>query len=229
MLQGPPLITPPMAFADESFREDLIEGLSVLAAAVLEARAQQPARELMRRLPGPRRTNKLHCTRWIDFNKRRRPPRRGHGGLHVVAVCTPVPRRRQERARAACLTALVAELPGSGVQHLHIEARGPPTSTAEMSRQSRAPASPCPKAVASVLTTYPEPPSHRCGLPMFIVHRGPRRRHARRGGLPAIRIDVQRDSREARSVIWCRGASAVCRAMPVRGPEETVARFAAAR
>jgi hypothetical protein len=35
MLQGLPPTTSPMAFADESFREDPTEGFSVLAAAVL--------------------------------------------------------------------------------------------------------------------------------------------------------------------------------------------------
>lgn len=46
-------------------------------------------------------------------------------GFHVVAVGNPVPRRRQERARAACLTALVGELHGFGVQYLLIEVRAP--------------------------------------------------------------------------------------------------------
>jgi hypothetical protein len=47
----------------------------------------------------------------------------GTEGFHVVAVGSPVPRRRQERARAACLTALVGELHGCGVQRLLIKAR----------------------------------------------------------------------------------------------------------
>ena len=49
----------------------------------------------------------------------------GIEGFHVVAVGTPVPRRRQERARAACLRALVSALHGFGVQQLLIEARAP--------------------------------------------------------------------------------------------------------
>lgn len=49
----------------------------------------------------------------------------GIEGFHVVAVGSPMPCRRQEHARPACLTALVGELPGFGVQHLVIEAGGP--------------------------------------------------------------------------------------------------------
>ncbi|HET9258464.1 MAG TPA: hypothetical protein VFO16_25165 [Pseudonocardiaceae bacterium] len=60
MLPGPPPITPPTAFADESFREDPNEDFYVLAAAVLEVQAQQSARELMRGLLGSRRATKLH-------------------------------------------------------------------------------------------------------------------------------------------------------------------------
>jgi hypothetical protein len=124
MLQGLPPTTPPMAFADESFREDPTEGVYVLAAAVLEVRAQQPARELMRRLLGSRRTNKLH---WHEMDRLQQKDAAyrvaGIKGFHVVAVGAPVPRRRQERARATCLTALVGELHGFGVQHLLIEAR----------------------------------------------------------------------------------------------------------
>ncbi|MEU3514612.1 hypothetical protein ABZ770_04870 [Streptomyces sp. NPDC006654] len=44
-------------------------------------------------------------------------------GLHVVTVGAPVPRRKQERARSKCLTALIPELHGFGVNHLYIESR----------------------------------------------------------------------------------------------------------
>jgi len=43
--------------------------------------------------------------------------------LHVVVIGSPVPQRRQERARAACLTRLVLELHGMGVRQLLMEAR----------------------------------------------------------------------------------------------------------
>lgn len=46
-------------------------------------------------------------------------------GLYVVAVGSPVPARRQERARAACLVQLTLELHGLGVTDLHMESRTP--------------------------------------------------------------------------------------------------------
>ena len=124
MLQGP-LPTPPrVAFADESFREDPTAGFYVLATAVLEQKSLQPTRELMRRLLGSRRTNKLH---WHEMDRLQQKDAAyrvaGIEGFHVVAVGAPVPRRRQERARAACLAALVSELHRRGVEHLLIEAR----------------------------------------------------------------------------------------------------------
>jgi hypothetical protein len=98
----------------------------VLAAAVLEVQAQQSTRELMRGLLGSRRATKLH---WHEMDRLQQKDAAhrvaGIEGFHVVAVGTPVPRRRQERARAACLTALVGELHGFGVQQLLIEARAP--------------------------------------------------------------------------------------------------------
>ncbi|MGB6162662.1 MAG: hypothetical protein WBF75_08850 [Pseudonocardiaceae bacterium] len=113
-----------MAFADESFQEDPSGGCYVLATAVLEQKSLQPTRELMRRLLGSRRTNKLH---WHEMDRLQQKDAAysvaGIKGFHVVAVGTPVPRRRQERARSACLAALVSELHGRGVEHLLVEAR----------------------------------------------------------------------------------------------------------
>jgi hypothetical protein len=113
-----------MAFADESFREDATEGVYVLAATVLEHEVHEPTRELMRHLLGSRRTVKLH---WHEMDRLQRKDAAHRvadiEGIHVVAVGTPVPRRRQERARAACLTALIGALHALGVQHLLIEAR----------------------------------------------------------------------------------------------------------
>jgi hypothetical protein len=124
MLQGLPSSTPGMAFADESFREDSVRGVYVLAATVLEYETQEPTRALMRHLLGSRRTGKLH---WHEMDRLQRKDATHRvadiEGIHVVALGTPVPRRRQERARAACLTALVGALHGLGVQHLLIEAR----------------------------------------------------------------------------------------------------------
>jgi len=44
-------------------------------------------------------------------------------GFHVVTIGSPVPQRRQERARAGCLRHLVVELHGVGVTQLLMEAR----------------------------------------------------------------------------------------------------------
>jgi hypothetical protein len=78
----------------------------------------------MRRLLGSRRTTKLH---WHEMDRLQQKDAThrvaGIEGFHVVAVGAPVPRRRQQRARTACLTALVGELHGFGVQHLLIEAQ----------------------------------------------------------------------------------------------------------
>ncbi len=121
MLQGQPSTTPPVAFADESFREDPAEGFYVLAATILEQEAQQPARELMRRLLGSRRTSKLH---WHEMDRREQKDAAHRiEGIHVVTIGAPVPRRQQERARAVCLRALVGALYGFGVRRLLIEAQ----------------------------------------------------------------------------------------------------------
>jgi hypothetical protein len=131
MPQGPPPSTPPLAFADESFQEGPSAGCYVLAAAVLEQEAWESAREVMRNLLGSRRTTKLH---WHEMDRLQQKDAAhrvaGIAALHVVALGTPVPRRRQERARAACLTALVSALHGFGVCHLLLEAR-----TTELNRR----------------------------------------------------------------------------------------------
>jgi hypothetical protein len=67
-----------------------IEGFYVLAAAVLEVRAQQPTGELMRRLLGSRRATKLH---WHEMDRLQQKDAAhrvaGIEGFHVVAVGTP--------------------------------------------------------------------------------------------------------------------------------------------
>jgi hypothetical protein len=124
MLQGLPSTVPRMAFADESFQEDSAEGAYVLAATALEPQAQDDAREFMRRLLGSRRTDKLH---WYEMDRLQRKDAAHRVAdidcLHVVVVGSPVPRRRQERARAVCLATLVGALHNLGVQHLLIESR----------------------------------------------------------------------------------------------------------
>jgi hypothetical protein len=114
MLPGLPPTTLPTAFADESFQEHPTEGFSVLAAAVIEARAQQPTREVMRRLLGSRRTATLHRHEMDRLQQKDAAQCvAGIEGFHVVDVGSPVPRHRQERAQAACLTALAGELQGT--------------------------------------------------------------------------------------------------------------------
>lgn len=165
MPQGPPPTTPPVAFADESFREDPAEGCSVLAAAVLEHQVQEPAREVMRRLLGSRRTNKLH---WHEMDRLQQKDAAhrvaGISAIYVVALGTPVPRRRQERARAACLTALVSALHSFGVHHLLLEAR-----TAELNRRDIATVQGArfalPRAATSGSITSPDLSSRCCGWP----------------------------------------------------------------
>lgn len=115
---------PRLAFADESFHEAPHGGFYVLAAAVFEPEALEDARAGMLALRGGRRVAKLH---WNQMGERDqvRAARAvaAQGGLHLVAIGAPVPRTRQERARARCLSTLMVELHGYGVTDLVIEAR----------------------------------------------------------------------------------------------------------
>ncbi|MGC4959708.1 hypothetical protein ACLQ2P_41480 [Actinomadura citrea] len=112
------------AWSDESFQEKDSAGFYIIAAAIIESAAVESAREAMRRLRGARATPKAHWTE-MDRRERERAAQAvaGIGGLHVVAVGSPVPARRQERARRKCLTELVVELHGFQVNHLCMEAR----------------------------------------------------------------------------------------------------------
>ncbi|KAB2977489.1 hypothetical protein F8R89_00980 [Streptomyces sp. SS1-1] len=78
----------------------------------------------MRRLKGPRDTAKLH---WSEMDRKERMKAAqavaDQDGLHIVSVGSPVPRRKQERARSKCLSTLIFELHGFGVSHLCLEAR----------------------------------------------------------------------------------------------------------
>jgi hypothetical protein len=114
------------AYADESFREDAVHGFYVLAAAVIEPDARGRARDAMLDLRGARKSAKLH---WNEMDRHQRAVAAktvaSLEGFHVVTVGTPVPRRRQERVRALCLTSLVRELHGFGVGALVMEGRTP--------------------------------------------------------------------------------------------------------
>jgi hypothetical protein len=112
------------AFADESFQESPdSKGFYVLAAVVFDHDTCDHVREMLLKLRGQRAT-KLHWNE-MDRHERHTAARRlaEISGLHVVTVGSPVPHRRQERARAVCLTRLVHELHGYGVRELLMEAR----------------------------------------------------------------------------------------------------------
>jgi len=113
-----------MAYADESFHEAPEGGFYVLAAAVFDARVHNSVRVTMRELRGKRKTAKLH---WREMDVRQRSHAAATvaavDGFHVVTIGTPVPRSRQERARAKCLNRLVIELHSRAVTELVIESR----------------------------------------------------------------------------------------------------------
>jgi len=109
------------AFADESFQEAPAGGFYVLAAAVFTC--DTDAREVLLSLRG-KRAGKLH---WNDMDlqeQQNAAKRLGElDAFHIVTVGSPVPRRRQERARAVCLRRLILELCEYGVQTLTLEGR----------------------------------------------------------------------------------------------------------
>jgi hypothetical protein len=124
VLPSHPLAFVRQAFADESFHEaDRAGGFYVLAASVFDAAAYEVVRAAMIELRG-KHAGKLHWNR-MDAQGQRNAAKRlaGLDGFHVVAVGAPVPPRRQERARAMCLTTLAVELHGYGVTELLMESR----------------------------------------------------------------------------------------------------------
>lgn len=113
-----------VAYADESFHEADHGGFYVLAAAVFDESTHDTVRATMQALRGKRRTPKLH---WNEMDTRQQASAAetvaALDGFHIVTVGTPVPRTRQERARALCLGRLVTELHSYSVTDLVIEAR----------------------------------------------------------------------------------------------------------
>lgn len=122
------VVAPRVAFADESFSEHPTSGFYVLAAVVLEPDMCEDVREAMlelrQRLRGRKAGDKLH---WNHLEPRQQQDAvkqvAALPGFHVVTVGSPVPQRRQERARAVCLGRLVVELHRLGVTRLLMEAR----------------------------------------------------------------------------------------------------------
>ena len=78
----------------------------------------------MRQLKGRRDTSKVH---WTEMNQQQRRQAAqliaAQEQLHIVSVGSPVPRRRQERARSKSLGELARQLYGFGVNQLYLEAR----------------------------------------------------------------------------------------------------------
>ncbi|MFF3275973.1 hypothetical protein ACFYWU_34300 [Streptomyces chrestomyceticus] len=112
------------AWSDELFQEKNSAGFYVIAAAVIEPAALAEASAAMQDLRGSRSTAKSHWTE-MDHKQKTRAAElvAGIDGMHVVTVGSPVPARRQERARSKCLAHLVRELHSLGVDHLFMEAR----------------------------------------------------------------------------------------------------------
>jgi hypothetical protein len=78
-------------------------------------------RQLLR---GRRSANKGHWTAMDDWQRAHATEAVASlAGLHLVAVGSPVPLRKQERARSKCLTNLIVQLHGFEVTRLCMEAR----------------------------------------------------------------------------------------------------------
>jgi uncharacterized protein DUF3800 len=115
---------PSQAFVDESFHEAPTGGFYVLAAAMFNPNSYELVRATMRAILGKPNISKLHWNE-MDAQQRRNAVKTvaGIDGFYVVTIGTPVPYRRQERARARCLRQLVLELHSYGVTHLLVESR----------------------------------------------------------------------------------------------------------
>lgn len=119
-----PSSVPLQAFADESFLEAPDGGYYILAATAVAPETRAAAQAAMLALNGTRATSKLH---WTDLDRRQRQhaaetvAKLAH--THIVIIGSPVPARRQERARAKCLERLVIEAHALGVGAVVIESR----------------------------------------------------------------------------------------------------------
>ena len=110
--------TPRSAFLTKSYLEACANnaGFYVLASAVFEPDQHLEAREVLLGLKRRPRHGEAALERMDKRQKRAAAQRLADvEGLHLVAVGAPLPIRRQERARAACLRRLVHELHTYGV------------------------------------------------------------------------------------------------------------------
>jgi hypothetical protein len=113
-----------IAFIDESVRAGSGGLLYVVAAGAVVQADLDPARDAFRKLLLPRQP-------YLHWNTEK-PARRlavldrltGLDAMALACSSYPVGTRRQERARAACLTALVGDLKAEGISELVIETRG---------------------------------------------------------------------------------------------------------
>ncbi|MFF8443054.1 hypothetical protein ACF07U_19585 [Streptomyces californicus] len=112
------------AWLDESFREHESNGFYIIAGTIIDPAFEADVRLAVQGLKGRRRAAKPH---WTEMDRAERKDAThlvaAQKGLHLVSVGAPVPRRRQERARSKCLSAIVVELHGFGVSRLCLEAR----------------------------------------------------------------------------------------------------------
>lgn len=114
------------AYADESFKEQDGSGYYVMAAACFEPGVCDQAREAVTELRSGHGVVKAHWTEMTRaYREQAAKALAAVEGIHIVTVGSPVPRRRQERARARCLERLIIELHGFGITSLVIEAREP--------------------------------------------------------------------------------------------------------
>src|SRR6266508_1629351 len=89
----------PQPFADESFHEASSGGFYVLAATMFDSVAHAVARRSMRDILGKRHSGKLHWNEMADQQRHNAAKIVANlRGFHIVAVGTPVPVKRQERA-----------------------------------------------------------------------------------------------------------------------------------
>ena len=112
------------AYVDESVHVVGAPKMYILASVVVRHAQTDEVRAVVRDSLGNRR-DRFH---WAN---EKQPVREAMaqtvGGLElfsVVAVCTPIDNKRQERARRLCLTQLLWELDRCGVQDILLESRG---------------------------------------------------------------------------------------------------------